>query len=233
MPAKRKRRAPAKAQPPAEPQPPGPPGADAPLAERMEWLSTQEYDRRCAAIRAVKAAEAESSLCRVQLLRSYLSEEQQKANALEYFRETIPNLSVVHDEKHDEIALRWNEGDKCITGDVLDDRILRASIASLPAVGGLQFTGDSVGKNIHGHMFGFSDFAWSELPASQMNGASDALQTPGAVSNRLSFGMTPKTVRLPKNGEMLLSVRGSPLGVYDDHLAAIQESGKRSEDAPC
>ena len=44
-----------------------------------------------------------------------------------------------------------------------------------------------------------------------------------AVSNRLSFGMTPKTVRLPKNGEMLLSVHGSPLGVYkEENLAAIQ-----------
>jgi hypothetical protein len=44
-----------------------------------------------------------------------------------------------------------------------------------------------------------------------------------AVSNRLSCGMTPKTVRLPKNGEMLLSVHGSPLGVYkEENLAAIE-----------
>jgi hypothetical protein len=43
------------------------------------------------------------------------------------------------------------------------------------------------------------------------------------VSNRLSIGMTPKTVRLPKNGEMLLSVHGSPLRVYkEENLAAIQ-----------
>lgn len=42
------------------------------------------------------------------------------------------------------------------------------------------------------------------------------------MSSRLSFGMTPKTVRLPKNGEMLLSVRGSPLGVYqEENLASI------------
>ena len=43
------------------------------------------------------------------------------------------------------------------------------------------------------------------------------------VSNQLSFGMTPKTVRLPKNGEMLLSLHGSPLGVYkEENLEAIQ-----------
>ena len=41
-------------------------------------------------------------------------------------------------------------------------------------------------------------------------------------SQRLSVGMTPKTLRLPKPGEMLLSVRGSPLGVYkDDNMEAI------------
>ena len=34
--------------------------------------------------------------------------------------------------------------------------------------------------------------------------------------------MTPKTLRLPKPGEMLLSVRGSPLGVYkEDNMEAI------------
>uniref|UniRef100_A0A0D9VUQ2 Uncharacterized protein n=1 Tax=Leersia perrieri TaxID=77586 RepID=A0A0D9VUQ2_9ORYZ len=34
--------------------------------------------------------------------------------------------------------------------------------------------------------------------------------------------MTPKTVRLPRKGEMLLSVHGSPLGVYNEEkLAAV------------
>ena len=41
-------------------------------------------------------------------------------------------------------------------------------------------------------------------------------------SQRLSVGMTPKTLRLPKPGEMLLSVNGSPLGVYkEDNMEAI------------
>ena len=35
-------------------------------------------------------------------------------------------------------------------------------------------------------------------------------------------GMTPKTVRLPKKGEALLSINGSPLGVFDkDKILAI------------
>lgn len=41
---------------------------------------------------------------------------------------------------------------------------------------------------------------------------------------RLSFGMTPKTRRLPKPGEMMLSVHGSPLGVFneDQNMEAIK-----------
>ena len=31
------------------------------------------------------------------------------------------------------------------------------------------------------------------------------------------MGMTPKTVRLPKKGETLLSVNGSPLGVFNEN----------------
>lgn len=41
----------------------------------------------------------------------------------------------------------------------------------------------------------------------------------------MSMGLTPKTLRLPKKGEMLLSVRGSPLGVFkekEDNMEAIK-----------
>lgn len=42
------------------------------------------------------------------------------------------------------------------------------------------------------------------------------------TSQRLSIGMTPKTLRLPKPGEMLLSVHGSPLGVFkENNMEAI------------
>ncbi|RWR83970.1 chromatin modification-related protein EAF1 B-like protein isoform X1 [Cinnamomum micranthum f. kanehirae] len=46
-----------------------------------------------------------------------------------------------------------------------------------------------------------------------------------ATSQRLSIGMTPKNLRLPNHGETLLSVHGSPLGVYrEDNMEAIHES---------
>ncbi|KAJ1412873.1 Cell division protein borealin [Sesbania bispinosa] len=51
-----------------------------------------------------------------------------------------------------------------------------------------------------------------------------ALHTPGVSGQMLPVGMTPKTLRQPKPGEMLLSVHGSPLGVYkENNMEAIQE----------
>lgn len=233
MPPRRRRRAPSAK---AQPQPQEPPGADASLEERLEWDSHQECERRITAIKAIKDAEAVNIRYQLQLAQSYFSKEQREANALEYFQENCPNLSVVQNEKYDVFELKWNDGDRCMLRDFLDDKILRASIASLPTDGGLQFPGDSdaAGKDFYRRISCFSDFACSDLPEDQIVGSTDSFQTPGAMSNRLSLGMTPKTVRLPKNGEMLLSVHGSPLGVYkEENLAAIQESGNGDEDVPC
>ncbi|CAN8307941.1 unnamed protein product [Cochlearia groenlandica] len=45
----------------------------------------------------------------------------------------------------------------------------------------------------------------------------------GLLMQILSFGMTPKTRRLPKPGEMMLSMHRSPLGVFkeDHNMGAI------------
>jgi hypothetical protein len=41
--------------------------------------------------------------------------------------------------------------------------------------------------------------------------------------------MTPRTLRVPKPGEMLLSVHGSPLGVYkDNNMEAIHGMIKKN-----
>ncbi|KAG2651172.1 hypothetical protein PVAP13_1NG497800 [Panicum virgatum] len=192
MPPRRRRRAPAKPQSQPDPQQQESPGEDAPLEERLAWDSHQESECRITAIKAIKDAEAGNMAgnirSQLQLLRSYFSKEQLEANALEYFKENLPNLSIVPSEKYDVLELKWNDGDKCILGDFIDDKILQASIASLPAAGGLQFPGNSVGKDFYRRTSSFSDFGWSEIPEWQMAGTSDAFQTPGAVSNRLSFG---------------------------------------------
>jgi hypothetical protein len=102
-------------------------------------------ERRITAIKAIEEAEGESIRSWLQLVQSYFSSEQLETKALDYFLDNLPNLSVVHihNEKHDALELKWNDNDMCIVGDLVDDRILRASIASLPTVGGLQFPGNS------------------------------------------------------------------------------------------
>ncbi|KAM0848950.1 hypothetical protein ACQ4PT_054054 [Festuca glaucescens] len=216
-----------------QPPPPQPPGPDAPVQEKLRWLTDQEIERRKAAIRAIQAAEVESVLSRLHLVRTYISKEQEEACALQYFQENLPNVSVVPNEKQDELELKWKEWDNHMYGDQRDDKVSRASITSLATAAGFHFSADSVQKNFIESTFDFNNFTWSELPEGEITGAGDSLQTPGATSSRLSFGMTPKTVRVPKNGEMLLSVHGSPLGVYkEENLAAITESGNGSEELP-
>ncbi|KAL5211238.1 hypothetical protein ABZP36_022085 [Zizania latifolia] len=226
MPPRRKRAV-------AKKKPPEPPAADAPLQDRLRWLNDQELERRSAAIKAIQAAEIESIISRLRLVHSCISKEQQETCALQYFQENLPSLSVVWNEKQNELELKWKDWDNQIIGDHCDDKIFRASICSLPNVGGVLFSGDSARKSFfESASFNFNDSAWSELPEAQLAGVADALQTPGAMSTRLSFGMTPKTLRLPKKGEKLLSVRGSPLGVYkEENLAAVHESMNGSEDA--
>ncbi|CAM0943756.1 unnamed protein product [Alopecurus aequalis] len=225
MPPRRKRRAAPAAK---QQQPPGP---DAPVEEQLQWLADQEIERRKAAIRAIQAAENESVLSRLHLVRSYISMEQQETGALQFFQENLPNVLVVRNEQLGELELKWKELDDYINGDQRDDKISRSSITSLATASGFHFSGDSVRKNFIESSFDLNNFTWSELPEGQMTGAADSLQTPGATSSRLSFDMTPKTVRLPKNGEVLLSVHGSPLGMYkEENLAAITESGNASED---
>jgi hypothetical protein len=102
-------------------------------------------EHRITAIKAIEEAEGESTRSWLQLVQLNFSSEQLETEALDYFQENLPNLSVVHihNEKHDTLELKWNDYDTCIVGDLVDDRNLRASITSLQTVGNLQFPGNS------------------------------------------------------------------------------------------
>ncbi|XLU79992.1 hypothetical protein S245_003412 [Arachis hypogaea] len=98
--------------------------------------------------------------------------------------------------------------------------------SSVPQFGGFEYssntgrTGFLSDENLH-----FKDFVFEEPCEAQTLTSQEGLQTPNVSSQRLSVGMTPKTLRLPKPGEMLLSVHGSPLGVYkENNMEAIYES---------
>ncbi|THU67578.1 hypothetical protein C4D60_Mb05t26150 [Musa balbisiana] len=203
--------------------------------ERQRAFNSREVERRTSAIQAICIAETENLLSRLRLLRSYLSKEQLETPALKFFHENLPNVTVTRNEKYQVFELQWKNREDYLLENPGGGKFARASISNalnMPAMCGLQFSVNSVKKNLlETANLQMPDFGLDEPSENQIRGRRDAFETPGATSNRLSFGMTPKTLRLPKNGEMLLSVHGSPLGVYkEESLAAIHESGDGSHE---
>ncbi|KAK4840218.1 hypothetical protein QYF36_002659 [Acer negundo] len=159
-------------------------------------FNAEEVERRIAAVRAIRDMEIENSLT-----------EQRK--------DIDGNLSM----------------DNADGRDIHASLLRQMSVAypyysGVPSFGGYELSTKSVKTSLQGvDNMQIRDFVLEEPSDSQMLGVHDALQTPGATSQRLSFGMTPKSRRLPKPGEMLLSVHGSPLGVFkEDNMEAIHES---------
>ncbi|KAK7376118.1 hypothetical protein VNO78_34972 [Psophocarpus tetragonolobus] len=182
-------------------------------------IEIQAMKRQIGAIRAVRDVEIEHLLTELHLLRSCFSSEELQKPMLQVFEETLPNLRVVNDEHNKKFEVKWRESEGCNDGEDLHAALLhRFSIASIPHFPGLEYSTNS-GRmsfistdNLH-----FKDVVMEEPSDTQTLAVPEGLHTPGVTSQRLSLGMTPKTLRLPKPGEMLLSVHGSPLGVYKDH----------------
>ncbi|KAL2327407.1 hypothetical protein Fmac_020834 [Flemingia macrophylla] len=188
----------------------------------------QAMERQIGAIRAVRDVEIEHLLTELRFLRSLFSAEQLQKLLFEVFEETLPSLSVVDDERNRKVEVKWREKESCNDGmDVHASLLHRLAIASIPRLTGFEYSTTNAGRmsflgvdNLH-----FNDIVMKEPSDTQTLALPDGFQTPGVTSQRLSFGMTPKTLRLPKPGEMLLSVHGSPLGVYkDNNMEAIHES---------
>ncbi|KAL2324277.1 hypothetical protein Fmac_023335 [Flemingia macrophylla] len=191
-------------------------------------LEIQAMDRQIGVIRAVRDVEIEHLLTELRFLRSRFSAEQLQKPLFQVFEETLPNLSVVDDERNRKVEVKWREKESCNDGmDVHASLLQRLSIASIPRFTGFEFSTTNAGRmsfvgadNLH-----FKDIVMEETSDTQALALPECFQTPGVTSQRLSVGMTPKTLRLPKPGEMLLSVHGSPLGVYkDNNMEAIHES---------
>ncbi|PON36815.1 translation initiation factor [Trema orientale] len=195
-----------------------------------------DVERQTAAIRAIRDVEIEHLLTDLRLLRSYFNKEQLQTPVLQYFAENFPNLSVVRNGENRQAEVQW----KTEADNVCEDnrRELHASLlrrlsmaysdysAAIPSLGGFDFSSKAVKTSLFStNDLQIRDFVLEEPSETQMLGMQDAFRTPGMSSQRLSIGMTPKTLRLPKPGEMLLSVRGSPLGVYkEDNMEAIHDT---------
>ncbi|KAI5588026.1 hypothetical protein BDE02_05G068400 [Populus trichocarpa] len=176
-------------------------------------LIDQEVERQIVAIRSMRDVGIEHLLTELRLLRSYFSKEQLNTPALQFFKENLPNLSIERNEENGEFLVKWNDNvDELSDGANINASLLRRLSLAYP----------SCSANLSVGRFGLS----SNAVKTSIFGAADNLQMADIVtSQRLSIGMTPKTQRLPKRGEILLSVRGSPLGVFkEDNMEAINES---------
>ncbi|KAF8392860.1 hypothetical protein HHK36_021099 [Tetracentron sinense] len=205
-------------------------------SKHAKYPYTCTVEHQIAAIRAIGHVEIECLLTGLRLLHSNFSKEQLQTPVLQLFKENLPNLSFVQNEKDIEVAWKDKDGKLSMShageGNIHMSLLQRMSIAypdctaSMAAFGGFEFSSKSVKSNILGagnpHI---SDLALEEPSDTHMLGFQDAFQTPGMSNQRLSLGMTPKTLRLPKHGEMILSGRGSPLGVYkEENMEAIHET---------
>ncbi|THG12298.1 hypothetical protein TEA_001485 [Camellia sinensis var. sinensis] len=213
-------------------------------------------ERRIAVSRAIRDVETDQLLTGLRLLRSYFKKEQLQTPVLQFFKENLPNLSIVKNGKDGQYAVQWRDKEGNLSmnqagRDMHKPLLHRISIAypgcstAMQSFGGIEFSRKAVKASLLGaDNLQISDFVCSfvisvaaatfvleELSDTQMLGLQDGLQTPGASSHGgLSVGMTPKTLRLPKHGEMLLSVHGSPLGVYKEDMEAIHDTKEEEED---
>lgn len=207
--------------------------------EKVVPLIYQEAERQIAAVRAIRDVEIEHMLTSIRLLRSYFSEDQRQTPVTQFFNENLPNLSIYKNEVNGEFEVQCKGDDGNLLVNQYDGAGIHASLlrrlsmayphcSGVPSLGGFDL---SSSKTVNTSLYGadnlhIKDFGFEGMQDNQLQGMHDNLRTPGAYSQRLSIGMTPKTLRLPKPGEMLLSVHGSPLGVYKegDNMEAIHES---------
>ncbi|GFY80295.1 hypothetical protein Acr_01g0001040 [Actinidia rufa] len=214
-----------------------------PILEKEDVFRDPEVERRSAAIRGIRDVEIDHLLTGLRLLRSYFMQEQLQTPVLQFFEENLPNLSVLRNGKDGHYEVQWKEKDGNLSMNQVDGRNIHSSLlhcmsitypncSAIPSFGGFDSSKDEKASLLGADNlqirdfvcpFLISDLVLEEPSDTHMLGLQDALQTPGATSHRMSVGMTPKTLRLPKPGEMLLSVHGSPLGVYkEDNMESIQ-----------
>lgn len=210
------------------------------IGDKEDAFDDQEVERQSAAIRTLRDAETERLLTGLRLLRLYFNKDQLQTPVLQYFREHLPNLAHVGDVKNGEYEVQWKDMDVNLYAGHGDGGNMHAYLlhqmsmtypdcpATMPSFGGCGLSTKTVKTRFLGaDNLNIREFNLDEPSDTRMPGFQDSVQTPGAYSQRLSVGMTPKSQRVPKHGEMLLSVHGSPLGVYkEDNMEAIHESGE-------
>ncbi|MFS7958120.1 hypothetical protein Hanom_Chr07g00674401 [Helianthus anomalus] len=191
-------------------------------------LIDQEVERQSAAIRTIRDVETERLLTAICLLESNTSKEQLQIPLLKFFDENLPNLTVSRTDKNGLIEVKWNDKDGDVYMNTADGGNMISYLLQHMSTTKSDFDFLSkAGKTsfIRADDLQMKDFVLPKPSGTHSLGIRDFKQTPGASSGRLSVGMTPKTLRIPKQGEMLMSVHGSPVGVYkENNMDAIHET---------
>ncbi|XP_038891412.1 uncharacterized protein LOC120080833 [Benincasa hispida] len=216
------------------------PGRDAKdeAANELKSDCDEDVERHAAAIRAIRDVEIERLITELRLLRSYFNKEQLQTPLLQFFEEKLPNLSISRRGEQGEIEVQWKDTEDELHTNPADGIDIHASLlhclstaypycsAGMRSFNGFEFSSKSVKTNpFNVENLQIPNLALEEPSDNMVLGMPEILQTPGVSNQRLSIGMTPKTRRLPKPGEMLVSIHGSPLGVYkEDNMEAIHES---------
>ncbi|KAL0538600.1 hypothetical protein IC582_022748 [Cucumis melo] len=207
-------------------------------ADKIKTHSDEDVERHAAAIRAIRDVEIERLITELRLLRSYFNKEQLQTPLLQFFEEKLPSLSISIRGDQGEIEVQWKDTEDELHTNPADGVDIHASLlhrlstaypycsAGMRSFNGFEFSSKSVKTNpFNAENLQIPNFVLEEPSDNMVLGMPDILQTPGISNQRLSIGMTPKTRRLPKPGEMLVSIHGSPLGVYkEDNMEAIHES---------
>lgn len=114
-------------------------------------------ERQVGAIRAVRDVEVEHLLTELRLLRSYFSKEQLQTPVLQFFKESLPNLSIVNDKENKKFEVTWNDTDNRLSMSCAEGRDVHASLlqrlsmafpdcsAAVPPLGGFEYSGKAGG----------------------------------------------------------------------------------------
>ncbi|KAE8647570.1 uncharacterized protein LOC101215210 [Cucumis sativus] len=208
------------------------------LEAKDEAANDEDVERHAAAIRAIRDVEIGRLITELRLLRSYFNKEQLQTPLLQFFEEKLPRLSISRTGEQGEIEVQWKDTEDELRTNPADGIDIHASLlhrlsiaypncsAGMRSFNGFEFSSKSVKTNpFIVENLQIPNFVLEEPSDNLVLGMPDIHQTPGVSNQRLSIGMTPKTRRLPKPGEMLVSIHGSPLGVYkEDNMEAIHES---------
>eukprot|EP01018_Ginkgo_biloba_P010352 Gb_14448 [translate_table: standard] len=214
--------------------------------KQLAELNHREVERRIVAIRAIRDAQIEHILTQLRVARSMFSKEQHSTPLLQFLNEYCPNTVAVKNSEGI-IELQRKTQIHEVAGSYVNEGEWRASIGCegsighqasvglddqtgvMPTPGGFHFTSSAVKDNfLRSIGMHFSHAVLEDNSTIKMTGQETSFQTPTMdFKMQPSIGMTPKSQRLPKRGEMLLSVHGSPLGVYcEDKMDTINESDK-------